>query len=167
LGNLICIDEYTKINPDIRPAQALKKEFLVGTQCKNPPNPLGACLIPNLIPNLFGTDVIKGSIYNEEDMAKVASLSYAHNVWVKLMNSHMVDDPEGHVDDVLAIMIELEGENAQKKYIHTTYGGPTIHIPATNPFAIFSNVTDETPYEKELKFIKAFFKRLMGPHAVA
>ena len=49
----------------------------------------------------------------------------------------MVDDPESHVDDVLANMIELEGENAPKKYIHTAYGGPTIHIPATNllPFS--------------------------------
>ena len=83
------------------------------------------------------------------------------------MNSHMVDDPESHVDDVLANMLDLEGGNAPKKYIHTAYGGPTIHIPTTNPFAIFSNVTDETLYEKELKSIETFFKRPVGSPDVA
>ena len=34
LGNLICIDEIFKIDPDIRPAQALKKEFLLGPSGK-------------------------------------------------------------------------------------------------------------------------------------
>ena len=98
LRNLVCIDEYSKIHPDFRPARALKNDFLLGTQWNNSSNPMGACLIPNLIPNIFGTNVIKGSIYNEDDMANVASLSYDHKAWVKLINSHMVDDPASHAD---------------------------------------------------------------------
>jgi len=80
----------------------------------------------------------------------------------------MDNNPDSHADNVLGNMIGLEGGVSPKKYMHTAYGRPTtIHVTATNPFAIFSTVADKTPYEKELKSIEVFFKRPMGSPDVA
>ena len=156
IGSIILIEKLDNIPLEIRPSEALPKSHVASTTWAESNN-VAVCLVPILAPILFGQKSIEGSVFDEDFVDKMSSISEKHGKWADLM-VEFYNQRQESVSDLDKIIDRLKNPKRSDPDSEnfTSPGFKTFKIPEP-PYICIYQLSNPNKWQSYQEKLSAFF----------
>ena len=157
VGSIILIEKLENIPLEIRPSEALLKSHVASTTWSESSN-IAVCLAPILAPIFFGQKSIEGSVFDDDFVDKMRSISTKHGEWADLM-VEFYSQQEKSVPDLDKIIDRLQNPKRPNAPDPETFASPgfkAFDIPEP-PYTCIYQLSNPSKWQSYQEILSAYF----------